>query len=492
MTAPPRVHRARDGIRASCDRTGRDDAGFALVMAIGVTFVVLLLVVTVITVAVRSDVAAGHDRGRTQAVAAAEAGLDAAVLRVKDSAQDPQALCSTPTPPMTVWSSPGTSSVDVTYTFVTTSGPRTCSSLGSAVVTGVEVRSSATHTHGSTTAERTMSATVPLGDPPLPATRYAIFVQGDMVNGTSSNLPTTGSDVYLRNGDYSCGTSASVGGSVTVQNGSFEIGSSCVVGGSVQAAGDVVTGTSSIIRGSVSVWNGGVTLGTSARVDGSVTARNDVRVGTSATVGGTVRQRQPSVPTPAPVEMPRVTYRASDWQAHGFSTTAWSGSCTIGISRTLTITSRTVLDARSVCGSGGLQWNTLASLGVTADIAIFANAFASSSSARIFSADGKPHKVWLIVPAAETGAYCQSLSGNIDFGTSFAAQSPIALSLYGACSVTVGTSSDWNGQVWANTLSLATSSRLTYEPVGTPGVPVPGEAVAPPPAGGVVKSERSP
>jgi Tfp pilus assembly protein PilX len=65
-TAPP-VARTPRGV-------GGADDGFTLVAAVAVALIGMLLATTAVTVALRSDSSAAQDRGRTQALAAAEAG----------------------------------------------------------------------------------------------------------------------------------------------------------------------------------------------------------------------------------------------------------------------------------------------------------------------------------------------------------------------------------------------------------------------------------
>src|SRR4030067_1701326 len=59
-----------------------EERGVALVVALLVTFVVLLLSTTVFAMAIRNSEQSGYDRKRLQSVSAAAAGLDAAYQHI--------------------------------------------------------------------------------------------------------------------------------------------------------------------------------------------------------------------------------------------------------------------------------------------------------------------------------------------------------------------------------------------------------------------------
>lgn len=484
------VTTTRTVLRALAGRCRRGEDGFTLVAAIAVAFIGMLLAVTVMTVAVRSEASAGKDRGRTQAVAAAEAGLDTAVL----AAQQSSFTCGPTT--TSVWSSPGNSSVVVTSRFFTAAGAQPCPVPSGTAITRAEITSVATYTFGSTTAKRTMGATVQLSPSGALTSKYAIFGSENVAgtSGSQSLSATNAGDVYVGTGDYSCGSGAVVEGNVIVAQGSATLVSGCRVTGSVWAAGDISLVSGAQVLGDATTWGGSISVSSFAKVGGKAT----VRSGTISTSSGGVivgeRKTDAALVAPPAVTLPRITYKVADWQAAGFVEGTWlKSSCSLAAGQTavLPYLVPTVVDARSAttaCGAAGLSGASGAKLLVKTDVAIFTSKITAGSSFSIGSADDLPHKVWLIVPAAATGDYCQSPSSESTMTSGFDAD--VDLFVYGACKVTVASGAAWRGQLWAKSIDLVSGFKMTYVPVGVPGVGVPGEAATTTSTGGAVtKSE---
>lgn len=461
-------------------RSSSPDDGFTLVAAIGVALVAMLLATTAVTVAMRSDASAGRDRARTQALAAAEAGLDAAVL----AAQRSTYTCGPTT--TQVWSSPGTSSVTVTSAFFTEAGSQTCPVPAGTSIVRAEVRSTATHTHNGTTTRRTMSATVEPGASSTPTTGYAVF--GQTVTGGSSSATTVGGEIYVSRGNFTCNSSGTALGQVTVPNGRALLSSSCRVVGAVRAASGVDMSSSAVLEGNAFSWNGGISVSTSGKLIGNAETRGGaISAESSGTISGT-RNSASTQAVPVAVEVPRITYRPADWQAAGFTTGTWSSGCSAGSSVLVTLPATpTLYDTRTACPTG-FTGSTSARLQVQADTALFVNRFTGESSFRIESVGGQPRKVWIIVPAAATGDYCAAPSGPVSLGSTFETGPGVSLLVYAACNANVSSSAAWQGQLWGRTLTQESSQSLTYRPVGVPGVTVRNQTLA---AGEVTKAETA-
>jgi hypothetical protein len=93
----------------------RDERGVALIVALLVTFVVLLLSTTVFAMAVRNSEQSANDRKRLQSVSAAEAGLNAAYQHITAPPGGLVGLTDTLTD--VVGSGPSGSSYDVQITY---------------------------------------------------------------------------------------------------------------------------------------------------------------------------------------------------------------------------------------------------------------------------------------------------------------------------------------------------------------------------------------
>lgn len=188
----------------------------------------------------------------------------------------------------------------------------------------------------------------------------------------------------------------------------------------------------------------------------------------------------PAAPTvQAAVEFPRVTFKPADWQAQGFTVVTWpaGSSCTDTntthwMSQTLSsYGSAVVVDTRTAC-PGGLEWNNTQTIQLKANVAIIATNITTTNNFYIQSGDGATHTMWMIIPAAETGAICQYAGGKGKIAFSVGYGSAMPLMLYSPCQVSLTNSQTFPGQVWGANLSLSVDTTITYTPIGIPGVTV--------------------
>ncbi|HEX5949935.1 MAG TPA: hypothetical protein VFZ96_02940 [Actinomycetota bacterium] len=218
----------------------RDDRGVALIVALLVTFVVLLLSTTVFAMAIRNSEQSANDRKRLQSVSAAEAGLNAAYQHLTAPPGGLAGLATTLTD--TVGSGPGGSTFDVaiqyyqeddgtapiTPPFSITYYPK------SALVTSVGASNGQI--------DRTMETFVVL-------TPVFSGFEGAIVSNSSLNLTNSftlngylGDDghIYVLNGDYTAPSGLeTIKGNVYVPAGSAMFGTSVHVYGTVWANANV-------------------------------------------------------------------------------------------------------------------------------------------------------------------------------------------------------------------------------------------------------------
>lgn len=483
------------------------DRGSALVAAIAVAAVVMLLATTVVTVAVRSEAGAARDRGRTQALAAAEAGLDAALLALRslDSATQASFPCTTTSE---VWSSPGTSQVVVSYAFSTTTTAAVACPLASGVrMSQVQVTSTATLTTGATTVRRAMQATVALGSAgadPSGTFDRALFSDGQVA--TSGTLTTAGG-VYT-NGYYACAGQTAIAGPLTVQ-GDLSASGSCradgdvhvggrlactgaIVGGDLTVAGvvqnqmsDCTVEGSAVLAGAfsfsgstriggtlTSASSAGSAVGSGTRVAGAARVRSTVTGATEATFpGGLTPNANPAPaapPAPPRQEMPVVRYVPADWAgsttmtAQQFFATSGAptspGNCSfVGSStRVLRATApSTVVDATG-CSSFSLSGATVS---LSGDLTLFVPNLSASGSLAVRSADAQPHVLRVIVPARSTTDVCAAGGGGVSSSAAWTVDDAIRTFVYAPGTVALSGLASLRGAVY--TCGFASSSDLT-------------------------------
>ncbi len=352
----------------------RDDSGSALLAAVAITFLVLAMGMATSVVVLSSNRASGLDRQRTQALAAAESGLDMALSAISATARrDLESVMPCGAQP-TVQVPASPDPINVTYTVsyvdaVNPAVPLSCPLVnGMRPVTATVVSNavpSRTLGGGGSTGDRSMKTTIQLsGGTATSAPPFARAVFSDGALALTNTFATVGGSAYT-NGSYSCNSNGTIDGSVTAQ-GDVSLTNACVINGDVVTAGKFSCNSAPLVMGSVQasgtaessltntctikkdLWTGGpVRMTSTPRIErdlttstGGLTVQSTARVlgntrlGGTATVSdgqpvtvplrGTLLQNSPqAVPAaPAVQEMPPVAYQASDWT--GFTVTTWA------------------------------------------------------------------------------------------------------------------------------------------------------------------------
>jgi hypothetical protein len=257
--------------------------------------------------------------------------------------------------------------------------------------------------------------------------------------------------------------------------------------GSGTVAPDVTIGGQLRSTGTLNSWGSGPSVGGSTRSPAVLSSST----GGHSQVSGLIPADVPAAPTPqTPVAFPRVTYKPADWQAQGFTTIAWAaGSTTCKDTNNLhwmseTLSSygtATVVDTRAACPAG-LQFDNTQRIKLKGDVAIIANDFTTTNNFYIESGDGATHKMWMIVPAADTGAICQYPSGRGQIKFSVGYGSAMPLMLYSPCKVSLTNEQAFPGQVWGGSVDISVKTTIDYVPMGIPGVTLTPVGGTPPPS----------
>ena len=101
-------------------RLRHEERGFAMIIAILISFIILTLSIFVIQISIHNSNQSAYDRRRVTSVAAAEAGIDAVWATIQSTT--PQNLpCASPSTG-TVGSSPGTAAYSVAVTYYQSNG----------------------------------------------------------------------------------------------------------------------------------------------------------------------------------------------------------------------------------------------------------------------------------------------------------------------------------------------------------------------------------
>lgn len=301
-------------------RLRSDERGFAIITAFLIAIVVMILGSVAVGLAVHSSTTGGRDMRQTQAIAAAEAGLDYyfSLLSSLGGASPPCSVDGT------LPSSSGRFTVTATFFAVEgSSTPMACPLAAGAQPQTALLNSVGTPASGSSA--RTMQALVRLS-----LARGATFGTGDAIFAESSidfvSAAQIGGSDYNDADIYS--------------NGTVSLASSSTIYGSIQAMGDISLRSNSEVKRSV--WAGGnIAMASSSRILGNATATGSISLASNARIygdakaggtisGGTVdgyaSPNTQVVDPPPPRPYPDFTYVQSDWVSAGYTIQIFSGA----------------------------------------------------------------------------------------------------------------------------------------------------------------------
>ena len=306
------------------------------------------------------------------------------------------------------------------------------------------------------------------------------------------------------------------GGGVTVVQGDI------IAAGQGVAAGSLVIGVSKNAKVNGSLFSGGrvaVTSAPGSDVFGNITvagtATSDANVASNSKVGGYVQSSGTNsgtgtvvggrtglvtglTPPPVPLvpnwsEIPfPAPFSSTSWAAQGFQELVWNGPCEIsGVDPSWTalsaLTSPTVVNTLTKCGAAGLSTDSNAkSLTLQTDIAFASNAFniGKLDVLPYVLADGtKPVRhLWFYVPdnnSADGVPTCVAPSGGITMSNETNIRDEISAMAYTPCKF-YSNRDGWRGQIYGGEVEFGTQAKLTFVPVGMPGVDLSGNPYVPP------------
>ena len=454
LTRPSRSPGRREAMRV---RITRED-GVALVVAMLVSFVVMVLGTTVVSLSMHNAESSSQDRKRVQAIASAEAGIDYYLSYLQNTGGQSPACSVTMSVPTTP---PG--SFTVTPIFYNAAlAPMACPLT--ATPSYVLIRSAGRSNTAKPT--RTMDA-------------YARLTQTQGISFDNYGALFGDTSITFR-------SNASIGGSQyndadVYTNGSFSLLSNSTIYGRVYAQGNVSMAQGSEIK--QDLWaNGSITLRNSARVRGAATSSTssislinatrvygNAKAGTTITGGTVDGYRTQNTPSAAPPvrTFPVFTYNATDWTAAGYTERIYPNTCSTAAS-----------DLANWFGAGGGNYvvrivggcalNISANVTVRGNLGIISDGSVSlANNVRFLPAAGTgPWNVYLM--AGLTGA----AGCNVTFNNNAGMNSGLVTMLYAsaACSVNMNSHSGLaTGQILGGVLDFRHTAAFQYARITIPG-----------------------
>lgn len=504
------------------NRSRDEERGSALIAVLGVMAVTAIIAVTVTASTVNSLGVTSSTRASVQARAAAEAGVDRALVDLQaacttafDSTTDPHykydlwyAMSST----SPAWNH-GCPPDDAKLIRILSTGY--ASSPGVAGVSSGDSR-----TVEAVYAYIPVYVEVPQIDPAVYAHTMEGVFRNFVLNTASASIAA---DVMIKNGNVVCSNGATIDGSVILANGYVDL-DRCNVNGDVHVSQWVnVGGTGTIITGDIMALGQGVAAGAEAvrlrsgigEVQGSVYSAGDVRIedlvradvslaGGSASevridasghvmgnvvssgsidndgiVDGTVTSGftgLAALPAPRVPDWTDIPYPSSSWD--GYTEVMWSGSCSIDNAHafwdslaTLTASTGNIVVNALGCGAAGLDFqNNIRNLVLSANISFVAWKF-NVDKLVVDSNDTSTRYLWFAVPdqVDDDAPSCVGDAGGITLTSEADFQATIAAMVYTPCKIT-SDRNNWRGQYYGGSMEFLQQAVMTYVPVGVPGV----------------------
>jgi hypothetical protein len=458
----------------------KSEDGIALVMAISLVALSGILIVTLITIAVREGRGTANNRDRAAAVTTAEGAVDATMAAVQGIDVATLPCGSTTTTSQAV---PDVVTINTTVSYLDATGAAlACPPPEDVVAAQVLVKSVATSTPagGGLAVRRAFESLASLKPKFSNDLNKAIFGNAGVTIGNNFDLygqSGPDADVYT-NGDFSCTNNEHFRGSVIAPNGRISLSNTCLIDVNAYAKTGV-TMSSGTISGDVKVSAGSasITGGTVAgRVYASATSPYCTSNPSKCTIGAVKIPRVETFPTLNGDDATIQQYRDAGWDV--IEASYWT-SCTGNGSpgqwledNAKTAAKNTVI--RTTCRLDFA--NNAKTVQLNHDVAIFADRGIGISNSIGFQSttSGTPHQILFVHPAdfaTRVSATCASLGTGISLSNLVNMTSDVSELLYSPCNIDKQNQSTIYGQVYSGGVAnVANKTDAYYKPVSVIGV----------------------
>jgi Tfp pilus assembly protein PilX len=459
-----------------------EERGVAMVLALAVTFVVLLLSIFVVRLAIHNVDQSSYDRRRLLSVAAAEAGVKdyysylTALLRGGEQNTLDTVKCSLHAG---VSTGPNDALYDATITFYNAAGAVTaCPPANGAVPAAVRIRSTGQAPSG---AVRTMESYAQLV-PVYGGTTAAVLSNGST---TLSNKMTlngyngSDADLYI-NGNFVVNNQQTFNGNVFIQ-GSVNISNSTFVDGMLWAR-DGVTLSQGTINGDTYSTTSSISISNPALIMGNAKARTTIS--STSQVKGTSYQNTTGLTNPPSQSFPPLPYDLTKWQNAGYQL-ANGGAFTNCTTALNWLKNPANLPSAPVAGVNynyvvriqpspvcNLSFGSSDTVYLPGNVAVLTDCGVTMSGHPIFQSVGGNHSLFLISVSGTTctgGSKAISTSNLVEFNN-LVSPNRLDVFLYSPSTVTMANQTAMNGQIYGSPVTASNQTTLNYVPVYVPGL----------------------
>lgn len=303
-------------------------------------------------------------------------------------------------------------------------------------------------------------------------------------NHATNNLRLDDDGDLLVEGNFECNSNVVVTGTVIVTGNAY-LTNNCLVEGNLWVGGDLRMNSTPHIKGDIEV-RGNISTQSTVTVDGNIWVRGTLTSNDGRTVeqlkemgaiGGEVEEGSFIPPYQArdfPVNKVNGTLTTwSNWmkqQASYYNTPSWSpvaqgSGCIMSPGQSwslpgdILVKNPTNVDARA-CNE--IRIDQGGTIRLEADLTLFVKSFSASNGIHFVSADGKPHKVNIVVPTAgDTPNRVCGSSGHINLGSDSTGDENIHVVIYTESRVTMGGNTSFRGEIMSGCTTMWGNVKLT-------------------------------
>jgi hypothetical protein len=449
----------------------RDERGMSMIVALLVSFVVLVLATTVVAQSIHSLEGSGETRRRLQSINAAESGLDA-WFEYLETTPSTSLSCDDLTETFSNEGSESTYTASVTF-YDASETEITCSSstpFTNSYYPSYALISSTGSVRGES--DRTVETYVRL------TPDYGGFGAAILANTSTSFLNSfdiygqsaDDGDIYVLTGDLAIDNQITIRGNVYVPYGGLAMSNSSTVWGTVWTRDEVDVQNPAAIEGAVLSENGDVTG--DGTIGGNVTSGGDIETA-SLTIGGTASTFTYVSATPTQT-FPTIGFTSTDWTDDGYTVNTYSGASACTNAKTFVQGSWTGNYVVRITGATACTFSVdnNRTIGVNGNLAIITDWGVSLDQRSTWNgSSGDVKQLFFIstAPAASCPA-SGTTSKDINVGNRTTFNTQVEVLFYTPCTANMENQNLFNGQVIATSVNIGNQFKMSYRPVRVPGI----------------------
>jgi cytoskeletal protein CcmA (bactofilin family) len=458
-----------------------DERGLAMVVALTVSFVVMLLSIFVVRLAIHDVEQSSYDRRRLLSVTAAEAGIKdyyAYMVQLLRNGEQNELSTMHCTLSAGVSTGPNEATYDATVQFYGSGGAAmACPPPGGAVPSAVRIRSTGQAPSG---ASRTMESYAQLV-PIFGGNTAAVLSQGTTTMDnklTLNGFDGSDADTYV-NGNLAINNNQSFSGSLYVQ-GSVSISNSSLIDGSLWAR-DSIAISQGTVNGNTYSTTGSILISNPAVINGNAKARTTIA--STSQIAGQSYPNTTGLSNPPAQSMPPLPYDLTKWTNAGFSLASGAAFTSCTTAKTW-LTNPANLPSSPVTGVDydyvvriqpsspcTLSFGSGDTVNLPGNLAIITDCGITMSNHPVFQSVGGNHALYLIAVSGTTCSTGKAIttSNQTEF-LNTVAPNRLDVFIYSPGTVSMGNQTAMNGQVYGTPVLATNQTTLNYIPVFVPGL----------------------